>query len=70
MNAQPHSLMAGAAVLLMTAFGCVADAQVGTTGLRGGMPDKAVMGYVGRCLGVAPPRPIELYSRGGWYVAR
>ena len=70
MNAQPHSLMAGAAVLLMSAFGsCVAEAQVGTTGLRGGIPDKAVMGYVGRCLGVAPPRPIELYFRGGWYAA-
>jgi hypothetical protein len=54
----------------MTAFGsCVADAQVGAPGLRGGMPDKGVMAYVGRCLGVAPPCPIELYARGGWYVA-
>jgi hypothetical protein len=33
------------------------------------MPDKAVMAYVGRCLAVAPPRAIELYARGGWYVA-
>jgi hypothetical protein len=54
----------------MTAIGsCVADAQVGTPGLRGGMPDKSVMAYVARCLGGAPPRPIELYARGGWYVA-
>jgi hypothetical protein len=54
----------------MTAFGsCVANAQVGTAGLRGGLPDKAVMAYVARCLGVAPPRPIELYARGGWYVS-
>jgi hypothetical protein len=68
-SARPHSLLAGAAILTMTAFGsCVADAQLGATGLRGGMPDKAVMAYVGRCLGVAPPRPIELYARGGWYV--
>ena len=26
------------------------------------------MSYVTRCLGVAPPRPTELYARGGWYV--
>jgi hypothetical protein len=69
-SARPHSLLAGAAVSVigMTAS-CIAAAQVGTTGLRGGMPDKGVMAYVGRCLGVAAPRPIELYARGGWYVA-
>jgi hypothetical protein len=54
----------------MTVFGSsIAAAQVGTTGLRGGLPDKAVMAYVSRCLGVAPSRPIELYARGGWYVS-
>jgi hypothetical protein len=26
------------------------------------------MSYVSRCLGQAPPRPVELYARGGWYV--
>src|SRR6202000_330078 len=39
-----------------------------TPGLRGGMPDKAVMTYVSRCLGVPPPHPVELYTRGGWYI--
>jgi hypothetical protein len=32
------------------------------------MPDRATMSYVSKCLGVAPPRPVELYSRGGWYI--
>jgi hypothetical protein len=68
-SVRPHWLLAGAAVASVTALGlCVADAQVGTTGLRGGMPDKAVMAYVSRCLGIAPPRPVELYARGGWYI--
>ena len=26
------------------------------------------MSYVSRCLAAAPPRPIELYARGGWYI--
>jgi hypothetical protein len=65
-----HCLLAGAAVVAMTVFGSsIGAAQVGTTGLRGGLPDKAVMAYVSRCLGVAPSRPIELYARGGWYVS-
>ncbi len=69
MSVQSHCLLAGAAVA-MTVFGSsVAAAEVGTTGLRGGLPDKAVMAYVSRCLGVAPSRPIELYARGGWYVS-
>ena len=69
MSGLSHCLLAGAAVA-MTIFGSsVAAAEVGTTGLRGGLPDKAVMGYVSRCLGVAPSRPIELYARGGWYVS-
>jgi hypothetical protein len=42
---------------------------VGAQGLRGGLPDKAVMAYVSRCLGVAPSRPVNLYARGGWYVS-
>ena len=70
MNGLSHCLLAGAAVVAMTVFGSsIATAQVGTTGLRGGLPDKAVMAYVSRCLGVAPSRPIELYARGGWYVS-
>jgi hypothetical protein len=65
-----HCLLAGAAVVAMTVCGSsIGAAQVGTTGLRGGLPDKAVMAYVSRCLGVAPSRPIELYARGGWYVS-
>jgi hypothetical protein len=69
-NGLSHCLLAGAAVVAMTVFGSsIAAAQVGTTGLRGGLPDKAVMAYVSRCLGVAPSRPIELYARGGWYVS-
>jgi hypothetical protein len=28
------------------------------------------MSYVSKCLGVAPPRPIELYARGGWYITQ
>ncbi len=70
MSGLSHCLLAGAAVVAMTVFGSsIAAAQVGTTGLRGGLPDKAVMAYVSRCLGVAPSRPIELYARGGWYVS-
>lgn len=69
MSGLSHCLLAGAAVA-MTVFGwSVAAAEVGTTGLRGGLPDKAVMAYVSRCLGVTPSRPIELYARGGWYVS-
>jgi hypothetical protein len=36
--------------------------------LRYGLPDKATLSYVSRCLHAATPRPVELYSRGGWYV--
>ena len=38
------------------------------TGLRYGLPDKPALNYIQSCLGQAPPRPVELYSRGGWYV--
>ena len=38
------------------------------TGLRYGLPDKATLSYVSRCLGQAPPHPIQLYARGGWFV--
>jgi hypothetical protein len=37
-------------------------------GLRYGLPDKRALNYIGSCLGQAHPRPVELYSRGGWYV--
>lgn len=70
MSGRPHSLLAGTAVAALIAFGShVAAGQVGTPGLRGGLPDKAAMAYVSRCLGVAPSRPVELYARGGWYVS-
>lgn len=69
MSLRPHSLLLSTAVVSVTAFGWwVADAQAGTTGLRGGMPDKAAMAYVSRCLNIVPPRPVELYARGGWYI--
>jgi hypothetical protein len=69
-NARQLSLFAGAAIVAMSAFGSLgADAQVGATGLRGGMPDKAAMAYISRCLGAASSRPVELYARGGWYVS-
>lgn len=71
-----HCLWAGAAVVAMAAGGAgVSAAQVpatqvpgSATGLRYGMPDKAVMAYVTTCLGAAPRRPVELYARGGWFV--
>ena len=71
MNVRSHCLLAGAAVVSLTAggFTLAGGAGLGSgTGLRYGLPDKAAMAYVSRCLGVAPPRPIELYARGGWYV--
>jgi hypothetical protein len=37
-------------------------------GLRYGLPDKAALSYVSRCLGQVPPHPVELYARGGWYI--
>jgi hypothetical protein len=57
--------------LLAWAVGAAAlSAQVaGTgTGLRYGLPDKPTMTYVTACLGGAPPRPTELYARGGWFI--
>jgi hypothetical protein len=66
-----HCLLASAAVVLITAAGSgigVAQVRGSGTGLRYGMPDKAALAYVSRCLGVAPPRPIEIYARGGWYI--
>ena len=47
-------------------------AEVGSgTGLREGLPDKAVMAYVSAVPWTSRRRrPIELYARGGWYVIR
>jgi hypothetical protein len=62
---------AGAVAVSLAAGGLtLAAAQVSGsgTGLRCGPPDKATLSYVSRCLAVAPPRPIELYARGGWYI--
>ncbi len=60
-------LLAG--VVTAFAFGQVADAQVrgSAGGLHDGTPDKQTMAYVASCLGGAPPRPTELYARGGWF---
>ena len=67
MKARSYCLLTAAAVL--PAAGTVAAQTTGSgTGLRYGLPDKAAMSYISRCLGQAPPRPVELYSRGGWYV--
>jgi hypothetical protein len=66
-KARSYCLLTAAAVL--PAAGTVAAQTPGSgTGLRYGLPDKAAMSYISRCLGQAPPRPVELYSRGGWYV--
>ena len=71
MNVRLHCLLAGAAVVSLAAGGLtlrVAQVSGSGTGLRYGPPDKAAMSYVSRCLGAAPPHPIQLYSRGGWYI--
>jgi hypothetical protein len=68
-NLRSHCLLAGAVISLTTgSFTLAAQASGSGTGLRYGMPDKATMSYVARCLGVMPPRPVELYARGGWYI--
>jgi hypothetical protein len=64
-----HRLRIGAAVVSLAAAGVVAGTAQSGTGLRYGLPDRAALNYVSRCLAVAPPRPIELYSRGGWYIS-
>lgn len=71
MNVRLHCLLAGAAVVSLMAGGltlAVAQVSGSGTGLRYGPPDRAAMSYVSRCLAAAPPRPIELYARGGWYI--
>lgn len=71
MNLRSHWLLAGTSVVSLAIGGftpAVAQVTGSDTGLRYGPPDKAVMSYVTRCLGVAPPRPTELYARGGWYI--
>jgi hypothetical protein len=66
-----HCLLAGgAAVVSLTAGSFTVAAQVSGygTGLRYGPPDKSVMSYVAKCLSGTPPRPVELYARGSWYI--
>jgi hypothetical protein len=60
----------GGVVLLLAAaeFALAAQVAGSGSGLRYGLPDKATLSYVSRCLGVAPARPVELYARGGWYI--
>jgi hypothetical protein len=69
-SARLQRLLAGVAGVSLATGGVIsAGAQRGLdTGLRYGPPDKAALNYVSRCLAAAPPRPIELYSRGGWYI--
>jgi hypothetical protein len=70
-SVRAHCLLAGAAVVSLAAGGLtLAAAQVSSsgTGLRYGPPDRAALNYVSRCLAATPPRPIELYARGGWYI--
>jgi hypothetical protein len=38
------------------------------TALRSGLPDQHIVSYVSNCLGGTPPRPVQLYARGGWFV--
>ena len=59
---------ASAALIALLATAIAGAAQIPSVGLRSGLPDKATLNYVARCLGQAPPHPIQLYSRGGWYV--
>ena len=73
MNGRLHRLLdcvLGSAAVVSLAGGVVSGAsQPGSgTGLRYGPPDRAALNYVSRCLAAAPPRPTELYSRGGWYI--
>ena len=70
MNLRLHCLLAGGAAVVSLTMGSPLAAQVsGTgTGLRYGPPDRAAMSYVSRCFSGTPPRPVELYARGGWYI--
>jgi hypothetical protein len=63
---QSFCLLAAAAAGSIAAL--AAQVPGSGTGLRYGLPDKARLSYVSRCLGQTPPHPVELYSRGGWYV--
>ncbi|HEX6773666.1 MAG TPA: hypothetical protein VF126_16655 [Acidobacteriaceae bacterium] len=64
-------ILASATAAVLVVFGSItlrAQTAGSGTGLRYGLPDKATLSYVSRCLHATPPRPVELYSRGGWYV--
>jgi hypothetical protein len=65
-KAQSFCLLAAAAAGSITAL--AAPVPGSGTGLRYGLPDKATLSYVSRCLGQTPPHSVQLYSRGGWYV--
>ena len=71
MSARSHVLLAGAAIVSLSAGGftdAVAQLSGSGTGLRYGLPDRATMSYVSRCISGTPTRPVELYARGGWYT--
>lgn len=71
MSVRWQCLLAGAAIASLTANGsiCMGQPSASGTGLRYGLPDKAALSYVARCLQVSLPHPVELYARGGWYIA-
>ena len=71
MSGVMHGLFAPVAVATLAmccSVGMRAQIAGSRTGLRYGLPDRATLNYVSRCLLTAPPRPVELYARGGWYL--
>lgn len=68
MNARTYCLLAAVAAALPAAGVLAMQITGSASGLRNGFPDKAVTSYVSRCLGQTPPHPVQMYSRGGWYV--
>ena len=70
MSAGLRYLLAGAAIVPLATNSsiCIGQLAGAGTGLHYGLPDKGTLSYVSRCLQGAPPRPIELYARGGWYI--
>lgn len=72
MSALPEPLSSVTVVVAFSfsTFAVSAAAQVrgAAAGLRSGLPDKPAMAAVTRCLGRAPGRPRQFYSRGGWYA--
>lgn len=62
------AIAATSVAIIAVCFSISVRAQIAGTGLRYGLPDKTTLSFVSRCLSGAPPRPVELYARGGWYI--